>query len=137
MSETSLGEMIFGINAAPEIRALDYKQEWTQEEARKILKAIVHPEIRTVVDDIEKMITTGAETVVWRLSEHANIKDQYIAWSVCEEKGHDPLKDVMLFSSFALRSNLPFYIATLIEKAFPEYRKAERMKLLEIELKKV
>ena len=80
----------------------------TSDDAREVLRAIVHPEVRAAIDGLEAQMALGAWDVAYAPSE----KDL---------KGIGFLPQTFLFSDCSYMRGLYLGIVGLLEAAHPEY----------------
>lgn len=117
MARLTLTELLFGNNEPTKyapilLRAFKEKEKVTPEEAQEILKAVTHPEVKAVYEDLEKQVKEGSERPTYDSKDYDYVPG-YLA--------SNPRKHFM----FAADYQLDIYgliVHHIIERAFPGYR---------------
>lgn len=115
-TEVSLEDLLFGQNKnSPKIDYLLTQPEITDGNAKKILSAIQHLEIREIIDELEQQIQTGA-SVLYYTSLHNKCRLQaYLALDI-------DYQQALLFTDWSYYKGFFLYFCSLLERAFPDYR---------------
>jgi len=109
-----LAELVFGKNDCDELLELYFCKDINQKDARKVLDAIVHPEMQEAIDVLvtQMQINEGNPSQIRYHNPERTKKYGYGAMLFVEN---------ILFTQLSYNTRLLSSFKTLLEQAYPEY----------------
>lgn len=114
LAEALWGENFFEIY----IQIMSKPKESSKEEAKKVLDAIIHSEIRQVLSSLESQMEKKVQIAKYDIFDLPEMNDKYLA-GLIDKTSFD---NVFLFSDWSYNHGFCFTLAKIIERAHPEYK---------------
>ncbi len=130
----TIAELIFGGNDNNRIRELYFKKDMITEEAKEVLAAIQHPEMRGITSDLESQMQRGKERVRYSMIDTPGQFNVYMMDAI----GELDVRKAFLFTDTSYNMGVVSSFCRLLGKAFPNYKLPEGGQIIgEVELVKV
>jgi len=133
--ELTVGEKIFGREYNSHLEDLFFKSDATPAEAREVIAAIVHPEIRRVVESLESQMARGSNSVTYPLSRSEKLR-QDMEYGMALINKVDVTDGAFLFSDFSIWNGLLNGFYNLLGRAFPNYEVLKEQPIGEVQMRK-